>query len=72
MLFGFIAGGACGVVAWFLEKLLTRWKLFERFLEAGGVVDLVRKLKSRSAVTTDVPTETPPEENNDDEENKNS
>ncbi len=71
VLFGFIAGGACGVGAWFLEKLLTRWKLFERFLEAGGVVDLVRKLKSRSAVTTDVPTETPPEEINDDEENKN-
>ena len=47
VLFGYLVGACCAVAAWVVVKLLARWKLFANYLEAEGIVDLVRDRKAR-------------------------
>ncbi len=47
VLFGYLIGACCGVAAWFIVKLLQKWKFFERCLD----FDLIGRLKKKKEPT---------------------
>ena len=50
---GYLVGIVSGTLAFFAVKLLGKWKLFEKFLQADGVLEWIRKARAKKKASAE-------------------